>query len=158
MKNPRNYVHKISIYIAKCVYPSVLFCPGFVVSRVCPVQGLSCPGFVLSRVCPVQGLSCPGFVLSRVCLSRVCRCIWLSSLGWVFVLFYYNPQGVLKYLILLVFNSRKSFHYVTYSTVYSIIYSINPNVQYVKYLYILYYSMSRSFDFSYFTHVFCLSV
>jgi hypothetical protein len=48
-KNPRNYVHKISIYIAKCAYP--LFYS---------VQGLSCPGFVLSRVCRVQGLSVRG--------------------------------------------------------------------------------------------------
>jgi hypothetical protein len=40
----------------------VLFCPGFVVARVCRGQGLSCPGFVLPRVCRVQGLSCPGFV------------------------------------------------------------------------------------------------
>jgi hypothetical protein len=40
--------HKISI--------PILYCPGFVVSRVCRVQGLSCPGFV----CP--GFVCPGFV------------------------------------------------------------------------------------------------
>jgi hypothetical protein len=63
-KNPRNYVHKISIYIAKCA------CPCSILSRVCrvqglSVQGLSCPGFV-----------CPGFVVSRVCLSRFCRCIF----------------------------------------------------------------------------------
>jgi hypothetical protein len=50
--------------------PPVLFCPGFVVSRVCPVQGLSCPGFAESRVC-----------LSRVCLSRVCRVQGLSVQG-----------------------------------------------------------------------------
>jgi hypothetical protein len=61
-----------------------LSCPGFVVTRVCrvqglSVQGLSCPGFVVTRVCRVKGLSvqgllCPGFVVSRVCLSRVCPC------------------------------------------------------------------------------------
>jgi hypothetical protein len=36
--------------------------PGFVLSLVHPVQGLSCLGFVQSKACPVQDLSCPGFV------------------------------------------------------------------------------------------------
>jgi hypothetical protein len=54
----------------------------YVLSRVCPDQGVSCPEFVESRVCRVKGLSSPGFVesrvcLSKVCLSRVCRCIFV---------------------------------------------------------------------------------
>jgi hypothetical protein len=64
--------------------PPVLFCPGFVVSRVCRVQGLSCPGFVVSRVCLfrvclsrvcLSRVCLSRVCLSRVCLSRVCRCI-----------------------------------------------------------------------------------
>jgi hypothetical protein len=43
------------------VHVLVLFCPEFVVSRVCHVQNLSCPGFVCPGfVCP--GFVCPGFV------------------------------------------------------------------------------------------------
>jgi hypothetical protein len=55
----------------------LLLCPGFVVSGVCRVQGLSCPGFVLSRVC-LSRVCLSRVCLSRVCLSRVCPCTVLK--------------------------------------------------------------------------------
>jgi hypothetical protein len=46
-----------------------------VLCLVCPlsytVQGLSCPGFVVSRVCPVQGLSVQGLSVHGLSVYRL---------------------------------------------------------------------------------------
>jgi hypothetical protein len=54
------YCETLSQVYSKDVASGFLSCPGFVMPRVCRVQGLSCSGFVVFRVCRVQGLSVHG--------------------------------------------------------------------------------------------------